>query len=138
VLVRENDFAIIDFEGEPVRPLDERRIKHTPLKDVAGMLRSIDYAARMAVNRVTAERDVGDTNTLTAFADDWRRRAEHAFREGYAEGAGAALTGGGLDAVAPMLDLMVLQKALYELRYELGNRPQWTPVPIAGLLALLD
>jgi maltose alpha-D-glucosyltransferase / alpha-amylase len=138
VLVRENDFAIIDFEGEPARSLSERRAKHTPLKDVAGMLRSIDYAARMAAGQVTAERELGDRAALDAFATDWRDRASGQFLEGYQEAAASELFGGDFAAARPMLDLMMLQKALYELRYELGNRPQWVGVPVEGLVKLLD
>jgi maltose alpha-D-glucosyltransferase / alpha-amylase len=136
VLIRENDFAIIDFEGEPARPLHERRQKHTPLKDVAGMLRSIDYAARTSVSGVQAERDLGETDVLDAFASDWRDRAERAFLDGYIEGADPSLFGGRLDLTQVLLDVMIVQKALYELRYELGNRPRWTAVPIEGLLKL--
>jgi maltose alpha-D-glucosyltransferase / alpha-amylase len=139
VLVRENDFAIIDFEGEPARPLVERRRKHTPLKDVAGLLRSLDYAARTALRRLTAERELPDPDALEAFASDWRDRAERAFLEGYEEGArDSDLFGARFDAAQPLLDLLILQKALYELRYELGNRPLWVPVPVSGLLKLLE
>jgi len=137
VLVRDNDFIIIDFEGEPARPLDERRRKHSPLRDVAGMLRSFNYAAYAAIHRVTEGRP-GDVALLESFAQDWERRVQAAFLEGYLEGChGSGVCPPDLEAARPLVRLFTLEKALYEVRYELDNRPAWLGVPLAGLLGLL-
>jgi maltose alpha-D-glucosyltransferase/alpha-amylase len=137
VLVVEDDFAIIDFEGEPERPSAERRRKLSPLKDVAGMLRSFNYAAEAALQRVTVDREQ-DRERLTPFARDWERRVREAFLSGYLEVAAEA---GYLPAdpadVDALLDLFVWQKALYELRYEIAQRPDWVPVPLRGIARLL-
>jgi len=124
VLLANNDCYIIDFEGEPSRPLVESRLKASPLRDVAGMLRSFSYAKWSATKG----------NDL----DEWEREARRAFRAGYA----AATRGSGLfesfDDVAGLMKLFELEKVLYELRYELGNRPDWVQVPLSGLLAMLE
>ncbi|EAR23433.1 Alpha amylase, catalytic region [Nitrococcus mobilis Nb-231] len=138
VLVVENDFIIIDFEGEPARPLAERRQKHSPLKDVAGMLRSFSYALHSALQHVTAERPA-DRERLVPFARDWERRATTAFLAGYAEGSQeAGIHPESIAAAWPLIALFTIEKALYELRYELDNRPAWVGIPVAGLRALLD
>jgi maltose alpha-D-glucosyltransferase/alpha-amylase len=137
VLVSEADFVIIDFEGEPARPLAERRAKHSALRDVAGMLRSFDYARHAALHRhlqagPSAER-------LGAFARQWERHVRAAFLQAYRE----VTVAGGLypDAAAfesaqPLLDLFELDKALYELRYEMDHRPEAVGVPLAGIATL--
>jgi len=137
VLVVEGDFLIIDFEGEPERPIAERRRKLSPLKDVAGMLRSFDYAAHAAVQRATIDRP-HDRERLAPFARDWERRASDAFVASYREAA----AGGGFLPEDPahvdaLIELFTWQKALYELRYELAERPEWVAVPLAGLAQLL-
>ena len=137
VLVVEGDFLIIDFEGEPERSIGERRRKLSPLKDVAGMLRSFDYAAQAALARATLDRP-HDRDRLTPFARDWERRASSAFVAAYRE---AAAEGGFLPEdpahVDALIELFSWQKALYELRYELAERPEWVVVPLAGLGQLL-
>jgi maltose alpha-D-glucosyltransferase/alpha-amylase len=134
VLLRNNDFLIIDFEGEPARSLEERRAKHSPLRDVAGMLRSFDYA-RWAVLRRTP-RDAKEYARCAPLAEAWRAGAREAFLAGYAQ----AIEGSGLlpdfAAAAGALTLFEAEKALYELRYELDNRPAWAGIPLAGLRAL--
>jgi maltose alpha-D-glucosyltransferase/alpha-amylase len=134
VLVAKNDFMIIDFEGEPARALAERRAKHWPLRDVAGMLRSFDYARWTAYRRI-AQGDEG-ARELEPRAAAWAEETSRAFLDAYAE----AMRGGELFAafedVKPMLWLAELEKAMYELRYELGNRPGWVGIPLSGLLAL--
>ena len=124
VLVANNDFIIIDFEGEPSRPLAESRRKHSPLRDVAGMLRSFSYAKWSA--------------TRSGALDAWERETRRAFVDAYA----AAAAGSGLfesfEDVAGLLRLFELEKALYELRYEINNRPEWLQVPLAGILAMLE
>jgi maltose alpha-D-glucosyltransferase/alpha-amylase len=124
VLVANNDFYIIDFEGEPSRPLAEARRKHSPLRDVAGMLRSFSYA------KWSATQD----NTL----DDWEAQTRRTFLAAY----GAVVAGSGLfdsmEDVAGLLRLFELEKVLYELRYEVNNRPDWVQVPMSGLLGMLQ
>ena len=137
VLVVGNDFQIIDFEGEPARPLAERRRKHSPLRDVAGMLRSFDYAARSAVMNLGAER-AEQLESLEPWVRLWQERAREAFLEGYAEGArGAASYPDDEEHARTLVELFTLEKALYEIRYELDNRPDWVGIPIGGILDLL-
>jgi maltose alpha-D-glucosyltransferase/alpha-amylase len=133
VLLASNDFVIIDFEGEPARPLEERRGKTSPLRDVAGMLRSFDYARATALHNVG--RDDGDQARLAALAAEWLAAARRAFLDAYDESMRAA-GAPGLDAAGDLLALAELEKALYELRYELANRPAWVGIPLAGVRAL--
>lgn len=132
VLVAFNDFFIIDFEGEPARPLPERRAKHSPLRDVAGMLRSFDYARWSALRREAQNAD--ELARLGAVALDWVQQTSHAFLEGYT--AALQLRP---EAVDPqLLALFELEKAYYELRYEMENRPDWLAVPLQGILAMVE
>jgi maltose alpha-D-glucosyltransferase/alpha-amylase len=131
VLVSRNDFVIIDFEGEPARSFDERRAKGSPLRDVAGMLRSFNYA-RWSALRQQAQ-NAQELARLDAAARQWEQQTRSAFLMGYGTAAPANAT---LDA--QLLDLFELEKACYELRYELGNRIDWVSVPLRGILALLD
>ncbi|MBW7832388.1 MAG: maltose alpha-D-glucosyltransferase [Simplicispira suum] len=131
VLVSRNDFVIIDFEGEPARSFDERRTKSSPLRDVAGMLRSFNYA-RWSALRQQAQ-NATELTRLDAAARDWEQQTRAAFLAGYGR-MDAANTG--LDI--QLLELFELEKACYELRYELGNRIDWVTVPLRGILALLD
>jgi maltose alpha-D-glucosyltransferase / alpha-amylase len=136
VLVAQNDFVIIDFEGEPARPLEERRQKHSPLRDVAGMLRSFEYAAAAALLRATAERPA-DLAVLEPLARSWAAETRAAFMEAYrAATEGAPLFGQGAPAPA-LLDLFTIEKALYELVYEIDHRPDWARIPLRGLLDLV-
>jgi maltose alpha-D-glucosyltransferase/alpha-amylase len=136
VLVVHNDFLIIDFEGEPARPLAERRLKHSPLKDVAGMLRSFNYAAYAALYAMTSERP-DDFPLLEPFARDWERQTRQAFMAGYEEAVkGCPVYPQDPDTAQRLIDLFGVEKALYELRYELDNRPAWVGVPLGGLLEL--
>lgn len=137
VLVVENDIVIIDFEGEPVRPLAERRQKHSPLRDVAGMLRSFNYAVYIALFHVTQERPE-DVAVLKPYATEWERQAREAFLGAYAEAVqGSGLYEDGVEEVEWLQGLFVLEKALYELRYELNNRPDWVRISVRGVLDLL-
>jgi maltokinase len=114
---------VLDFEGEPARPAAERRRKDSPLRDVAGMLRSLAYAAETG----------GERSSPT-----WESAARDAFLSGYDELIDQALLpprGAARDA---LLAACELEKALYELRYELDNRPDWVHVPLAGIERLLD
>ncbi|HEX4152617.1 MAG TPA: putative maltokinase, partial [Steroidobacteraceae bacterium] len=132
VLLTRNDFVIIDFEGEPGHGLEQRRAKQSPLRDVAGMLRSFSYVEHSALRSV-AHDDV-ELAKLTPFAKRWAAEVRTAFLAAYDTSArGAAL----YDALAPgvgLLGLFELEKALYELRYELGNRPAWVGVPLQGII----
>ena len=136
VLLKQNDFVIIDFEGEPSRPLAERRCKHSALRDVAGMLRSFDYAMHAALFRVTAERPM-DRAQLETRGNEWRIETQRVFLEAYQEVACASKLCVSWDDVRGLLELFVLEKALYELRYELDNRPDWVRIPLRGILDLL-
>jgi maltose alpha-D-glucosyltransferase/alpha-amylase len=134
VLVSNNDFVIIDFEGEPARPLTERRMKHSPLRDVAGMLRSFDYARWSAVLRDTYTD--ADRTRVASLAHDWERQTREMFLRAYAEAASAGGLYPSFGEVQGLIDLFELEKALYELRYEVGNRPVWINIPLQGVLAL--
>jgi maltokinase len=126
VLWAGSDWVVIDFEGEPARPLAERRGKSTPLRDVAGMLRSFAYAA-----------ETGRALGIPA-PSSWEHDARSAFLDGYCAGIDPTLlppAGAPRDA---LLAACELEKALYELGYELDNRPDWVHVPLAGILRLLD
>ncbi|MDR6888101.1 MULTISPECIES: maltose alpha-D-glucosyltransferase [Variovorax] len=133
VLVRDNDFVIIDFEGEPARSFDERRAKGSPLRDVAGMLRSFNYARWSALRRVA--QSVEEAAYLAPPAAAWEQATRQAFMDGYSQAAGGD---GNAHIDAELLTLFELEKALYELRYELNNRADWAQVPLNGVLALLQ
>ena len=134
VLMVQHDFVIIDFEGEPARSIAERRAKHSPLRDVAGMLRSLSYAAGTAVKRSTGERP-GDRERLAPLAADWEQSATQAFLAGYrASIDGCPSWPQDDDAARRLIDLFLVEKALYEIRYEMDNRPDWLDIPVGGLL----
>ncbi|MDH3212733.1 MAG: maltose alpha-D-glucosyltransferase [Myxococcales bacterium] len=140
ILYTGNDFVITDFEGEPARSLSERRLKRSPLRDVAGMLRSFDYAAHTALFG-SVERGMlreEDVPALLPWARFWRQWASAAFLRAYLPPVQeAGLVPGGHDELAPLLRLLLLDKAVYELGYELNNRPAWVRVPIRGILDLI-
>ena len=141
VLNTGRDFQIIDFEGEPDRPLGERRIKRSPLRDVAGMLRSFDYAARTALRDLPEHGLVArpDDPEALALARFWARWVPVEFLAGYLAVAEVApLLPREEASRRHLLDLFLLEKALYELRYEIHNRPDWARIPLAGILSLLD
>jgi len=140
VLVAQGDAVIVDFEGEPARPLHERRAKGSALRDVAGLLRSLDYAAAVAVaNPALASATATSGEIRAALLRRWQRQAEAAFLAAYREVARAAphpwMPPAGEVA---LLDLFLLEKAAYEVRYEAANRPGWIGVPLRGLSALAD
>ncbi|MBT2325464.1 maltose alpha-D-glucosyltransferase [Variovorax paradoxus] len=132
VLVADNDFVIIDFEGEPTRSFEERRAKDSPLRDVAGMLRSFNYARWSALRRVAQNAD--ELQRLDAPVREWERAARESFLSAYLKTMGSVQKVTPIDA--DLLELFELEKALYELRYELNNRIDWVQVPLQGLLAL--
>ncbi|MCB1752860.1 MAG: putative maltokinase [Gammaproteobacteria bacterium] len=134
VLLVHNDFVITDFEGEPGRPLKERRLKHSPLRDVAGMLRSFSYAAAIAVNRCTMDLCT-DRRVLASMAQTWETETGAAFLKGYRSTiAGCPCWPGDAETADRMIDLFLIEKALYELRYEMDNRPDWVAIPLHALL----
>jgi trehalose synthase-fused probable maltokinase len=121
-----DDWVVLDFEGEPARPLRERRHKRSPLRDVAGMLRSFSYAASASALEHGIEPPTG-----------WEGRARSEFLAGYLAEADPTIIPDG-SVLDRRLRLFELEKALYELHYELGHRPDWVRVPVAGILQLLD
>ena len=138
VLVVERDFYVIDFEGEPARDLAARRNKSSALRDVAGMLRSFDYAAWSAAYKLM-ERRPDATDTILADALAWRDQAVTRFLDGYREHLGDCDVWPGSEEDGwRLLDLFLLEKAFYELGYELANRPQWLDIPLAGIVTLLN
>jgi trehalose synthase-fused probable maltokinase len=126
-LVSGNDWVVLDFEGEPARTLAERRRKRSPLRDVAGMLRSFAYAATAA--ELTRDADV---------PEDWEERARARFLDGYFETVDPTLLPPGEAAIDRILSVFELEKAVYELRYELDNRPDWVRIPVAGIERLME
>jgi maltose alpha-D-glucosyltransferase/alpha-amylase len=136
VLRVKNDYAVLDFEGEPARSLAERRARHSPLKDVAGMLRSFSYAAGAGLRAYMARRP-HDPARLESWARLWERSAAAAFLRAYtASAAGATFLPADAVAFQAMLEAYLLDKALYELMYELDNRPAWIGIPLRGILTL--
>ena len=123
VLFTGGDFVIIDFEGEPARPLRERRLKRWALRDVAGMLRSFAYA--------------GEAAQLPHGAA-WAKAAGDAFVDAYLAAAGASFLPADVEERNLLLDVMLIEKALYELRYELDHRPDWVRIPLRGLAGLME
>jgi maltose alpha-D-glucosyltransferase/alpha-amylase len=134
VLLKRNDFVIVDFEGEPARPLEERRAKHSPLRDVAGMFRSFTYARQTAMRQcsVTTSEDCAKWDPLLA---SWEQETRETFLRVYDEIARTAGLYTSLEHVQPLLALFEIEKALYELRYELRNRPDWASIPLRSLIA---
>ena len=137
VLFTGKDFVIVDFEGEPSRSLSERRFKRSPLRDVAGMIRSFEYAAGYGLRH--GPRRAEDVPALKPWARLWIRWTSGAFLGGYLELAGDA---GYLPRdpaeLAAMLEFYILDKTVYELRYELNNRPAWVDIPLEALLRRVE
>jgi maltokinase len=121
------DWIILDFEGEPARSLTERRRKRSPLRDVAGMLRSFAYAATASALARGVEPP-----------EDWEEHARSRFLDGYLETVEPTLLPSGQPAIDRLLTVFELEKAVYELRYELDNRPDWVGIPVAGIQRLME
>jgi predicted trehalose synthase len=126
-MLRDAGWVILDFEGEPARSLLDRRRKRSPLRDVAGMLRSFAYAA-----------SASELLRGVPAPEDWEGKARTAFLDAYFEAVDATLLPAGQAAISKLLAIFELEKAVYELRYELNNRPDWVPIPVAGIRRLLD
>jgi trehalose synthase-fused probable maltokinase len=122
-----DDWVILDFEGEPARSLAERRRKRSALRDVAGMLRSFAYAA----SAMSLLRDVEPP-------EGWEEQARARFLEGYFETVDASLLPAGQAAIERLLAVFELEKAVYELQYELDNRPDWVTIPVRGIQRLIE
>ena len=120
------DWTILDFEGEPARSIAERRRKHSPLRDIAGMMRSFAYAA-------SAARIIHGVETPAG----WEEQARAEFIDGYLGAVDAELVPSG-PAFERLLAVFELEKTVYELRYELDHRPDWVPIPVAGIVRMLD
>ncbi|MBN8928501.1 MAG: maltose alpha-D-glucosyltransferase [Rhodospirillales bacterium] len=132
VLVANGDVFIIDFEGEPAKPVEQRRAKNSRWRDVAGVLRSFDYAAAFVQRKSTASHAHVPDATVAEFLDSFVRHSSESFLEGYR----AATEGyAGADDSA-LLDLFLIEKAAYEITYEAANRPTWIDVPLRGLTVL--
>jgi maltose alpha-D-glucosyltransferase/alpha-amylase len=134
VLVSGGDVSIIDFEGEPLKPLHERRAKRSPMRDVAGMVRSFDYAAGI----IERERKLAASAPGQARASEllrqFRMLAERKFLDAYGEGRGRPLDAG----ERQIIKAFAIEKAAYEIVYEVNNRPDWVDIPLRGLAELLQ
>ena len=126
-MLGDEGWVVLDFEGEPARPLLERRRKRSALRDVAGMLRSFAYAA-----------SASELQRGHAAPEGWEERARESFLTGYLEAVDSALMPPGEASTRTMLSIFELEKAVYELRYELNNRPDWVSIPVAGIARLLE
>jgi maltokinase len=126
-MLADRGWVILDFEGEPARSLPQRRLKRSPLRDVAGMLRSFSYAAAGAAIQRGAD-----------VPADWEQRARETFLDGYFDRVDPSLLPPSEGATQQLLAVFELEKAVYELRYELNNRPDWLPIPVAGIARLLE
>ncbi|MBV9153068.1 MAG: maltose alpha-D-glucosyltransferase [Alphaproteobacteria bacterium] len=138
VIAVQNDFYFIDFEGEPARPLAMRRRKSSPLRDVAGMIRSFDYAATAAVRQLGETRPAA-VPRMTMLAEAWRQRAIDGFRAAYRrEMRGCPSYPASKLHAKALVDFFTLEKAIYEVSYELANRPAWVAIPINGILRVVE
>ena len=133
VLVCNGDVFIIDFEGEPAKPVEARRGKDHPLRDVAGMVRSFDYAAAVVKRRSQASHAHLTDELVNAFLDSFVQRATEAFLTGYREAIMLGNEQAEVTVNAELLDLFLIEKAAYEVVYEAANRPTWIDVPLHGL-----
>jgi maltose alpha-D-glucosyltransferase/alpha-amylase len=132
-----NEWYVIDFEGEPARSLEERRAKYSVLRDVAGMLRSFDYAVRMSLQGFRAD-DLRVRMSVERWAEAWRAEVRSLFVSAYRETLGeSSVVPRDLNALLRALAVFELEKAVYELGYELNNRPDWIWVPLQGVLAIV-
>ena len=129
LLVAGDDVIFIDFEGEPTRPVEERRAKDLPLRDVAGILRSFGYA-EAAVRRELPALSANEEERAATLFTRFEKEARRAFMSAYRDAAPAFSE--------PLTDLFELEKAAYEIAYEAANRPSWLPIPLAGLAAAAD
>jgi maltose alpha-D-glucosyltransferase/alpha-amylase len=138
VLIAKDDVVIVDFEGEPGKSTEARRSKDTPLRDVAGMLRSFAYAADTATQSI-AQRFADKAGAAAAYSAEWRRKVDAAFLGAYE--AATKGTPAWMEDTADrsrLLRFHLLTRALYEIVYEANNRPDWVGTPIRGVIEILD
>jgi maltose alpha-D-glucosyltransferase/alpha-amylase len=141
VLYTGQDFVIIDFEGEPARPLADRRIKTLAMRDVAGMIRSFSYAAYAALFGQVAgvPTDEPSKQKVEGWAAFWSAIVGGEYLKSYfAESTGKPFVSSTEAEERLLFDAFVLQKALYEVAYEMNNRPGWVQIPLRGILTLID
>jgi maltose alpha-D-glucosyltransferase / alpha-amylase len=140
VLWTGKDFVIIDFEGEPARPLSARRLKRPALVDVAGMIRSFHYASRVAGGRLARDLTLsGERAEIDPLLTLWYRAISGAFLRSYLDvAADAPFLPQNRSELTALLDFLLLEKAIYELGYEADNRPDWIDVPAQGLVDMLE
>ena len=137
VLYTGKDFVILDFEGEPARPMSERKLKRSALRDVAGMMRSFQYAAYSALWQPGTRRE--DIPFLEPWADIWYRLMSSIFLQNYLDTtSGANFVPNNFDDFQVLLEAYLLDKAVYEIGYELNNRPDWVIIPIRGIKHILE
>ncbi len=137
IIVVQNDVSIIDFEGEPARPLAARREKNSPLRDVAGMIRSFDYAVDAAVRHLAEARPAAEPR-MRQLAETWRQRAVGGFHAAYRKTMrGCAAYPASRRQAREITLFFMLEKAVYEVAYELANRPGWLHIPLKGVLDIL-
>jgi maltose alpha-D-glucosyltransferase/alpha-amylase len=141
VLWTGKDFVIIDFEGEPARPLSEHRMKRSPLRDIAGMLRSIHYASSAVllghVPAIIIRPEIREV--LASWARWWYLWVSATFLKAYLAASGdAPFLPRGRDEFKMLLNAFLLEKAVYEISYELNNRPDWLAIPLEGIHSLVD
>ena len=136
VLYTGKDFIITDFEGEPARALSERKLKRSALRDVAGMMRSFQYAAYSALWQPAMRKE--DVPFLETWANLWYRQISSVFLQSYSKTtAGTIFIPQNSDDLQIMLEAYLLDKAVYEIGYELNNRPTWVVIPIRGIKHIL-
>ncbi len=141
VLFTGKEFVILDFEGEPARSLSERRLKRPPLRDVGGMIRSFHYAAYAGYSRYTEMDNISleRIKQIEPWVQSWYESVSSTFLRAYVEGVhGHDLIPETEEGFETLLHASLLEKALYELRYELNNRPNWVKIPLHGILQLLQ
>jgi maltose alpha-D-glucosyltransferase/alpha-amylase len=134
ILVVNGDVTLIDFEGEPAKPVEMRRSKDHPLRDVAGIMRSFDYAAAVVKRRSPASHGHLADEHVATFLDTFVDRASEAFLAGYQEAIGSVEGQPAIGLDPDLLALFLLEKAAYEVVYESANRPTWIDVPLHGLV----
>jgi maltose alpha-D-glucosyltransferase/alpha-amylase len=133
VLYTGKDYIIFDFEGEPARPLTERRLKRSPVRDVAGMIRSYQYAAYSGLFKDSSLREE-DREQLEPWAELWYLYIGGAYIRGYLDALGdSPIVPDDRDQFERMLAVYLIQKAVYEMGYELNNRPEWLIIPLRGI-----
>jgi maltose alpha-D-glucosyltransferase/alpha-amylase len=138
VLSTGKDFVIIDFEGEPTRSLSERKMKRCALRDVAGMMRSFHYAAHTALSMRQQTVRPEDVPVLEPWADHWATWISSTYLQSYLEAAhGAVFIPESREDTEALVEAFLLEKAVYEVGYELNNRPKWIGIPLRGIRQIL-